>query len=235
MMKQVISTPCFEEKPAAAAEQVWRARGCNLAPNGGVMRAAVCGFPSFPSFWDVDAVDATASALCRVTHFDARCVASCACVSVAVAGLLQGLAPEEAAQVALERGRRHLDDEDVLAEFDWYTSPDRALDELELDEPRTIGFTLKTLGCGMWALRSGRDFRQAMTDVIRSGGDADTNAAVAGALLGAAVGFAGLPESWISGMPYTSWLSAWSLKPMFVLGLQGAQTGASEARGNSSS
>ena len=36
-----------------------------------------------------------------------------------------------------------------------------------------------------------------LLDVVRLGGDTDTNAAVAGALLGASVGASGLPSGWL--------------------------------------
>ena len=41
------------------------------------------------------------------------------------------------------------------------------------------------------------DFEDELIQVVRLGGDTDTNAAVAGALLGAAVGASGLPSGWL--------------------------------------
>ena len=38
------------------------------------------------------------------------------------------------------------------------------------------------------------------------GGDADANAAVAGALLGCKLGFPAIPQSWIEGLKYKGWL-----------------------------
>lgn len=42
-----------------------------------------------------------------------------------------------------------------------------------------------------------RDYRRAVTAVIRCGGDADTTAAIVGAIVGASVGRAGIPEEWV--------------------------------------
>ena len=43
-----------------------------------------------------------------------------------------------------------------------------------------------------------RDFAAAVTAVIRCGGDTDTTAAIAGAIVGAGVGKSGIPERWLS-------------------------------------
>lgn len=45
-----------------------------------------------------------------------------------------------------------------------------------------------------------RDYRTAIDSVIRCGGDTDTTAAITGGIVGAAVGRAGIPEEWISGI-----------------------------------
>ena len=42
--------------------------------------------------------------------------------------------------------------------------------------------------------------------IVLSGGDADTNAAVAGAILGAKFGIDQIPEEWKSGLLYASML-----------------------------
>ena len=41
----------------------------------------------------------------------------------------------------------------------------KQLKELKLDEHDKIGFTLKTLGAGFWALTQ-HDFRRALTDLV---------------------------------------------------------------------
>merc|ERR1711924_322924 len=96
-----------------------------------------------------------------------------------------------------------------------------SLEELELDEPRAIGYTMKCLGAGLWALRQcdSADFETTIRAIVMQGGDADTNAAVAGALLGCYWGHSRLPDHWMSAMPYTPWLEAWVLKLLHMLQL----------------
>lgn len=212
---KVVNAKDFEQEPALVAERVWRTHGGDLAANGALMRAAVCGFPSF---WSLEASEKAAVDICRVTHFDSRCVASCVCVSVAVSCLLMGRGPVEAMREALERASRHLEAKHE-EQFCWYVSPQRTLDDLELDEPRTIGYTFKALACSLIALRSERSFEETIQDIVRRGGDADTNAVVVGALLGCARGFGGLPEAWIAALPYAQWLEAWACQALDASGL----------------
>jgi ADP-ribosylglycohydrolase len=91
-------------------------------------------------------------------------------------------------------------------DFLWYTSRDRTLDDLRLDDERTIGYTYKCLASGFYGLRSTRSFAETLNDLIRHGGDADTNGAVCGTMFGARYGYSALPSEWLRAMPYKKWL-----------------------------
>jgi ADP-ribosyl-[dinitrogen reductase] hydrolase len=60
------------------------------------------------------------------------------------------------------------------------------------------GMVLVALAASTWAVRSERDFEDVMVELVNWGGDADTNGAIAGALLGAKHGPDAIPERWIS-------------------------------------
>ena len=47
-----------------------------------------------------------------------------------------------------------------------------------------------------WELLHAPDFRAGLIDTVNRGGDADTNGAITGALLGAYWGEEGIPEEW---------------------------------------
>jgi len=49
-------------------------------------------------------------------------------------------------------------------------------------------------------LRHQRDYRSAIVDIIRCGGDTDTTAAILGAIVGASVGKSGIPPEWMGGL-----------------------------------
>lgn len=62
---------------------------------------------------------------------------------------------------------------------------------------REIGFVLTALRVAFWAAMRADSFEQAVVDAANLGGDADTNAAVTGALAGARFGAGAIPQRWL--------------------------------------
>jgi ADP-ribosyl-[dinitrogen reductase] hydrolase len=63
------------------------------------------------------------------------------------------------------------------------------------------GYIYHTVPMALYCwLRNPGDFRQAVEDVIRLGGDVDTTGAIVGALAGATVGARGIPADWLDGL-----------------------------------
>jgi hypothetical protein len=60
-----------------------------------------------------------------------------------------------------------------------------------------MGFALFTAGIALQVAGEGLGFEEGLRHVVGLGGDTDTNAAVAGALLGALNGLDGIPPSWL--------------------------------------
>ena len=60
-----------------------------------------------------------------------------------------------------------------------------------------MGFTLFTAGIALQVTGDGRGFEEGLRYVVGLGGDTDTNAAVSGALLGAAHGVTAIPQGWL--------------------------------------
>ena len=54
-----------------------------------------------------------------------------------------------------------------------------------LDDEKSMGYTLRTLGAALWAYWHATSYKEGILKIVLSGGDAATNAAVAGAILGA--------------------------------------------------
>lgn len=201
LTRSVLTDPKFLEDPHNSAHRIWIRSKMNAAANGAVMRTAFLGLLK-PE--DLDWTEKHAVDVARVTHWDPRCVASAVAVSIAVALLVTGSTVEEAIQEAEERACQYHDEVGL-----WM---DRTLEELDLDEGLDdpdypgrppIGYTYKTMGIGFWALRqvaTGLSFEEVLQEVLWEGGDSDTNGAVAGALMGAALGFDAIPEEWTSGI-----------------------------------
>jgi ADP-ribosylglycohydrolase len=70
----------------------------------------------------------------------------------------------------------------------------RDITALDLDAENKIGYTYSCLASGVASLMSGKSFVEAICDLAMEAGDADTNCAVAGALLGCALGYNKLME-----------------------------------------
>ena len=60
-----------------------------------------------------------------------------------------------------------------------------------------IGWVLIALQNAFYQLLHARDFRSALVDIVSSGGDTDTNAAIAGPLLAAIYGPHSIPRDWL--------------------------------------
>ncbi|PSN70382.1 ADP-ribosylglycohydrolase family protein [Corynespora cassiicola Philippines] len=133
------------------------------------------------------------------THDDARCTVSCAAYNEIVVALVEGVGPREAigkgvecarelggvaVVEAIERGKGLSIEE--LAE----KGPGRELPD------RTSGYVLQSLSVAVAALLDERSLEDVLVDVVRIGGDTDTNGAISGGLLGARDGIAAIPERW---------------------------------------
>jgi ADP-ribosylglycohydrolase len=92
-----------------------------------------------------------------------------------------------------------------MKEFEVYCLA-RNLQELQLDQGTSIGYTFKAMGAAAVLFQSGQNFRDALTSLTLEGGDADSNGAVAGAVLGCHLGYSALPQDSIRQLPHREWL-----------------------------
>jgi ADP-ribosylglycohydrolase len=60
------------------------------------------------------------------------------------------------------------------------------------------GYVVHCVEIAFWFVTHDRTLEDALIDLAQAGGDTDTNAAVAGALLGARYGEAALPPRWLA-------------------------------------
>ena len=100
----MLDSPDFLTAPLAAARRAWDATGRCVAPNGALMRAAICGL-----------CPQQAAVVAQVTHADPRSTAACVAVATLVALLLEGETELEALlRKACEEGEKHLVEEHTL-------------------------------------------------------------------------------------------------------------------------
>lgn len=222
---RVIHDPRFLTEPHVPAKKIWKQSGKTVAPNGGVMRTSILGIPNFH---DLARVRENTEQICLTTHADPRCLASCVAVTTAIALLLQGRTydpkkPESIKEVtkkALAEAKKYVNNRLGKKELKKYTTKVSSLADLELDEKNSIGYTYKALGAGFYCLEHYNDFEAAITDITFEAGDADTNGAVVGGLMGAKLGFKALPERWVTGLANRAFLDERVNSLLELLGLQ---------------
>lgn len=176
---------------ASAARLVWERDGRGPAGNGAVMRCAPVALRWRRSAQHL-VEETRKSAL--VTHYDPRCVWSAIALNVALALTLNGVPPDliELASQIESAGAP----QPVSAAI--RVVPGCTLEDLALDDRAEMGYTLKAMQVGLWALFQADDFETALIAVVNAGGDTDTNGAVAGAILGGRVGLTGIPQRWLA-------------------------------------
>lgn len=186
---KVLNIGDYAEKPFEVSKLIWEMGHRQSAANGGVMRTSVVGL--FPS-----RVTECAESVCKLTHCDPRCVGSCVIVSNLIHALVYGLkgpSMEDMIDTAMEYDDRIAD----YIRLAW-TETDIA----KLMDDDHIGYTLVTLSVALWAYWHASSFEEGLLTVVNAGGDADTNAAVACAILGAKFGFSSIPEEYVEGLIY---------------------------------
>ena len=180
----------YVEHPFEVSKKVWEMSGKKAAANGGVMRTSIVGL--FPK-----AVEECAVNICRLTHYDPRCVGSCVIVSELIHSLVYNEKRLSYHQI-VDMAKKY--DERIVEFVDLSMNTD--IRALELQDEASVGYTLRTLAAGLWAYWNARTFEDGLLSVVRAGGDADTNAAVACAILGAKFGFNAIPQEYIDGLIY---------------------------------
>lgn len=191
---KVLSIGDYVEKPLEVSKLVWEMSRKQAAANGGLMRTSVVGL--FPKD-----VEVCAENICRLTHYDPRCVGSCVIVSNLIHALVYDM-PKPTYHQMIDIGRKY---DDRITEFiDLSLNTD--IRALELQDEDSVGYTLKTLAAGLWAYWNATSFEEGLLSVVTAGGDADTNAAVACAILGAKYGFSSIPQEYVEELIYRAQL-----------------------------
>lgn len=199
--------------PAAeAGERLWQDADPTRRPagNGSLMRCAPIAV-LLHGLAD-DELTRVAMAESAITHFDPRCQLACAAFAASLRAAIGGATPRaivSAAHAALQRGKAQLMAyaPELIAEIvDAFAMLSADLDlaiaaspELYSQQVNLLdhqGYVRVAFRLAYWHLVHTADWRTALVDIVNRGGDADTNAAIAGALLGARDGASAIPAAW---------------------------------------
>jgi ADP-ribosylglycohydrolase len=198
------------EEALGASRGHWVRLQRSPAGNGSLMRTA----PLAVAFHaDRERLIDAALTESAITHFDPRCRLACAAfdasLALAMTGPTRPAAMVDEARRAIAIGRERL----FAGSVDDDAEPIRAaavalnddLAQAEKDDPdlygeihigRTQGFVRVAFRLAYWELLHASSYEEALVDVVNRGGDADTNGAITGALLGAYRGEAAIPARW---------------------------------------
>lgn len=185
----VLQIADYVERPIEVSKTVWEISRRMSAANGGLMRTSVVAL--FPK-----AVSQCAEDICRLTHFDPRCVGSCVIVSELIHALVYGKQIPTYSDMIC----RSYDYDERIAPYIERAWIEGDINHLMDDDHK--GYTLVTLSVALWAYWHTQSFTDGLLKVVNAGGDADTNAAVACAILGAKFGYDAIPEEYITGLIY---------------------------------
>ena len=196
--------------PEIAGQEIWLDGQRQVAGNGSLMRTAPIGvfFADQPELRRLASLRDSA-----ITHFDPRCQLACAVFNAAIA---EAVAGEPDPRQMLDAARAELElavaclaelypaeqvsltaaQHDLRADLDAASDPDPRMYGPELHLLNHSGFVRVAFRLAFWHLLHTASFELALIDVVNRGGDADTNGAITGALLGALYGESGIPERW---------------------------------------
>lgn len=186
---KVLNIADYVEKPFEVSRMVWKMSRYQSAANGGLMRTSVVGL--FPNH-----VTECAENICKLTHYDPRCVGSCVIVSSLIHALVYGgKVPDcqDMINTAMEYDER-------IADYIGLARNETDITNLMDDDH--MGYTLVTLSVALWAYWHAASFEEGLLAVVNAGGDADTNAAASCAILGAKFGFSSIPQEYVDGLIY---------------------------------
>ena len=200
--------------PDESGKQHWERGGSRAAGNGSLMRTGPIGV-----FFHKDRDDIVQVSLydSGITHFDPRCMLACAGMNAAIglcvrtAGLtISAENVNDEALKGIQEGAVHMtrDYPDLFSVINSArvelttdlaqakTSNPLLYGENALDMLGQQGFVRVAFRLAFWELHHASTFRCGLLDAVNRGGDADTNGAIVGELLGAFWGSDNIPMDW---------------------------------------
>jgi ADP-ribosyl-[dinitrogen reductase] hydrolase len=196
-----------------AGKRVWIESGQKAAGNGSLMRCAPLGI--FYCWERQNRIDFTLQDS-QITHWAPLCQLACVVLNAAIAAAMTSdkeVVPKEdvfkniEAELSLasaQLGRQFPDFVQKVTDASNWLRED--IKKAQANDPELYGpdihmlqmegYVRVALRLALWEWLHAPTYEAALIDVVNRGGDADTNAAITGALLGAVYGDAAIPERW---------------------------------------
>lgn len=216
----VIKSKNFKNMPLKVSEEVWRNSDGTLYEDGAIMRCAVIGCFNKPKYELFE----YAKKLCQVTHYDPRCIASCVFIVSCVYDFVHGEKDvDNVIKSATSNGLNAIENLDYISDVEYtksqyvkkflkYVSKAESmhsLNDVDFNNGHSRSNTKYPLYCAIYSIKKVSkglgSYNSIIQDIIRQGGDSDTNACVAGSIMGAFLGFHQLPKE-VYKMKHFFWL-----------------------------
>ncbi|GAB3842830.1 ADP-ribosylglycohydrolase family protein [Dactylosporangium cerinum] len=170
--------------------------GVGQAGNGSLMRC----IPTALAVTDQSRRVQESMEISAITHDDPRCTVACAAYNEIAAALLAGVAPDAAVMVGQAAATRL--SQPAVVEAIGYGRQLRpamlAVTGQTFLADDAAGYVLDSLSLAVAAVLDARPLVDVLVDIVRIGNDTDTNAAIAGGLLGVRDGASAIPTEWLS-------------------------------------
>lgn len=186
---KVLCMTDYADQPEMSSKIWWELSRKQSAANGALMRTSVIGLAP-------DNIEAQAEMICKLTHYDPRCVGSCVIASSIIHNLVWN--NRQLTHNAIKAIGQQYDER--IAEWVDLSYQSEDISMLDLDESGSIGYTLRTLAAALWCYFHAPSFETGLLSVVDEGGDADTNAAISCAILGAKFGYDSVPLYYVENL-----------------------------------
>ena len=217
-VRWVLTHPNFTTAPFRTSYDVWKSTDGVACEDGAIMRTWSIGCFNIST---ESLIDKTIR-ICQVTHYDPRCVAACIYITLCVNGFLYHSkdvtnVTEYARNEAIKfiETAEYIDDPTLTysrqtyrAKFEKYLKRGDcdSLDNVTLNKPHSRSSVKNPLACAVYAMKHmNRGYENVINHIVMQGGDADTNACVAGAVMGSYLGIDVIPADYTK-LKNLSWL-----------------------------
>jgi ADP-ribosylglycohydrolase len=184
--RSVVNMAGYAQDPEGCSSRYHAAHSDSSAGNGALMRCAPMALFCLDS---TDRLVELSRASACVTHHDPKAQSSCVILNAWIqAAICRGLRDGRAEAIALLN----------VTERPAWRRLER-IDAYKEDDIMSSGYTVHTLEAAAWSFLTTESYEEAVVRAANLGDDADTVAAVCGALAGAYYGSGAIPDRWWSG------------------------------------
>jgi ADP-ribosyl-[dinitrogen reductase] hydrolase len=197
--RAVVNANGYLHSPEGVARSHYQAHPNNSAGNGAVMRCAPVAL-----FWlrNLPMLLGDSRRSARLTHGDPKAQSSCVILNSCIReAILHGI--RDARSIAMH----------YLTPFeqkDWGRL--MTIESMNEDQIKSSGYTVHTIEAAFWSFLTTDSFEEAVVRAANLGDDADTVAAVTGALAGSFYGYDSIPRRWLNDLEGEKLLSNTALK-----------------------